>query len=159
VSNLLQLVWEAQQAPTLADFEQTELDAVFGALGWKRVVTALNILTKLKLLTPAKRRAVDDAGGGGGGRSWASRDIWAQCNPSGVRGHTAGLLVRQPVMYGTVVAVASVILKYAAAHHKCLAGGWRQCHQRNQALLNHFTNGCRPRSSVHLTTSSQTSPD
>eukprot|EP00775_Hariotina_reticulata_P010957 gene10957-11111_t len=89
VSNLLQLVWETQPPPTLADFEQPELDAVFGARGWKRVVTALGVLTKLKLLTPAKRRL---DGAGAGGRSWASRDIWTQCNPSGATHLVVGTL-------------------------------------------------------------------
>jgi len=56
ISNLLQLVCQTDPPARIRDFDTDQLAAVFEARSWGRVVTALSVLARLKLLTPARRR-------------------------------------------------------------------------------------------------------
>lgn len=56
ISNLLQLVCQSDPPARIRDFDTDQLAAVFEARSWGRVVTALSVLARLKLLTPARRR-------------------------------------------------------------------------------------------------------
>lgn len=74
IRNLLQLVCDTTAPPRIGSFDTSDLDTVFGDKAWKRLVTGLAVLTKLKLVTAARR----------GGPS--SEQIWTQCHPTKV-GH------------------------------------------------------------------------
>jgi hypothetical protein len=60
VSNLLQLICHTDPPPRIRDFDREQIAAVFEARSWGRLVTALSVLARLKLLTPARRKRSDN---------------------------------------------------------------------------------------------------
>lgn len=60
ISNLLQLVCQTHPAPRVGDFDPDQIASVFDARSWGRVVAALSVLARLKLLTPARRRRTEN---------------------------------------------------------------------------------------------------
>jgi hypothetical protein len=59
VSNLLQLICQTDPPPRIRDFDREQIAAVFEARSWGRLVAALSVLARLKLLTPARRKRLD----------------------------------------------------------------------------------------------------
>lgn len=81
ICNLLQLLSETTPPPRIESFNTSDLDTVFGDKTWKRIVTGLAVLTKLRLVTPARK-------GGPMGQH-----TWTQCHPIKVKGDTCCVLM------------------------------------------------------------------